>query len=135
MKCVIIIDRDLPAGLIANTSAALGISLAGTTGDLTGKDISDRDGRVHHGLTSIPIPVLELDQAALKEWYDSAIADRDSELKIIGFSDIAQGSLSYDDYEDKLSEKGKDDITYLGVCVYGPRKKVNRLTGNLKMLR
>ncbi len=71
----------------------------------------------------------------LKMKYDSLLETADSDLRIIGFSDIAQKSHDYDDYGMTLLEKGRDDIEYLGICIYGPRKKVNKITGSIKMLR
>ena len=135
MKCVMIVDSSLPSGIIANTTAALGISLASRTAGLTGSDLPDREGRTHEGITNIPIPVLSLEKNDLKEKYDSLIEESDEELKIIGFSDVAQKSDNYDDYSAKLKVKGRDDIYYLGICIYGPKKKVNKVTGSLKMLR
>ena len=29
----------------------------------------------------------------------------------------------------------EDEIEYLGICIYGQKKKINKLTGSLKMLR
>ncbi|WP_432403456.1 DUF2000 domain-containing protein [Wukongibacter sp. M2B1] len=135
MKCVMIIDKDLPIGLIANTAAALGISLASETKDLIGKKLKDINGRVHEGITNIPIPILALSKEELKDKYDEILEKDNQDLKIIGFNDVAQKSLSYDDYEIKLASSDKAQINYLGLCIYGPKKKVNKLTGNLKMLR
>ncbi|TCO68799.1 DUF2000 domain-containing protein [Marinisporobacter balticus] len=135
MKCVMIIDKDLPIGIIANTSAALGISLASQIDGLIGKKLEDMDGRVHEGVTNIPIPILALSKEELKNKYDEILEKKDEDIKIIGFSDVAQKSLSYDDYENKLILTGKEQINYLGLCIYGLKKKVNKLTSNFKMLR
>ncbi|WP_432666681.1 DUF2000 domain-containing protein [Wukongibacter baidiensis] len=135
MKCVMIIDKDLPIGLIANTAAALGISLASETKGLKGKQLKDKDGRSHEGITNIPIPILTLSKEELKNKYDEILEKKDQDFKIIGFNDVAQKSLSYDDYEMKLASSDKNQINYLGLCIYGPKKKVNKLTGSLKMLR
>ena len=135
MKCVMIIDNKLPSGIIANTTAALGISLAGSVGGLTGSDLEDSEGRKHEGVTNIPIPVLALEKEELKAKYDSLLESGDADLKIIGFSDVAQKSRDYEDYKNTLQKKGRDDINYLGICIYGPDRKVNSITGNLKILR
>lgn len=135
MKCVMIINKDMPIGVIANTAAALGISLASQVNGLTGKKLKDMDGRVHEGVTNVPIPILALSKEELKDKYDEILEKNDPEFKIIGFNDVAQKSLSYDDYEMNLASSEKAQINYLGICIYGPKKKVNKLTGNLKMLR
>lgn len=135
MKCVMIVDESLPAGIIANAAAALGISLASAVDGLTGKGLKDRDARSHQGITNIPIPILILSRDELRVRYDELLEQNDPEIFTIGFSEIAQKSLDYDDYELKLGAAHKNEIEYLGICLYGPRKKINKLTGNLKMLR
>lgn len=135
MKCVMIIYENLPAGIIANATAALGISLASTVDGLIGKGLQDKDERLHQGITNIPIPILTLSKEELKTRYDELLEKNDPEILVIGFSEIAQKSLNYDDYEIKLAAVHKDEIEYLGICIYGPKKKINKLTGNLKMLR
>lgn len=135
MKCVLIVDPNLPIGVISNTTAALGISLASGINGMIGKKVLDRDQRMHEGITNVPIPILTLSKEEIKNKYDDLLEKNDPEIKVIGFSDVAQKSLSYEDYELKLSSTGKDQINYLGLCLYGPKKKINKLTGNLKMLR
>ncbi|HNU79498.1 MAG TPA: DUF2000 domain-containing protein [Bacillota bacterium] len=135
MKCVMIIDENLPAGIIANATAALGISLASAVDGLIGKKLYDKDERLHQGITNIPIPILTLSKRELRIRYDDLLEKNDPEILVIGFSEIAQKSLNYDDYGIKLAAARKDEIEYLGICIYGPKKKINKLTGNLKMLR
>lgn len=135
MKCVMIIDMDLPAGVAANTTAALGISLAGRIKGLVGKRLTDLNGRIHEGVTNIPIPILASSKEELREKHDEIMENSDPDILLIGFSDVAQKSLNYEDYEKKLAFKAKEQIGFLGICIYGPRSKVNKLTGNLRMLR
>lgn len=135
MKCVIVIDEALPAGLIANTAAVLGVSLAARVEGLTGKSLMDKDGRRHEGIINVPVPILAMTKEELKEKYDEILEKGDQDIIAIGFSEIAQKSLSYEDYEMKLASTEKDRISYLGLCIYGPRKKVSKLTGSLRMLR
>ncbi|CCQ93202.1 conserved hypothetical protein [[Clostridium] ultunense Esp] len=135
MKCVMIVDENLPRGIIANTTAVLGISLASEIEGLVGKKILDKDDRIHEGITNVPIPILTLSKEEIKIRYDDLLEEKDSEIKVIAFNDVAQKSLNYNDYELKLSSTNKEQINYLGLCLYGPRKKINKLTGNLRMLR
>lgn len=135
MKCVMIVDGSLPRGFIANTTAALGISLASIEDGLVGKKVKDKSGRLHEGVTNIPIPILTLDNVKMKELYNRLQEHGDEDIRMIGFNNIAQRFLHYDDYEMKLLSTTKDDIEYLGLCLYGSKKKINKITGNLKMLR
>jgi hypothetical protein len=130
-----IVNQDLPQGIIANTTAALGISLASVKQGLIGKSLVDGSGRPHEGITNIPIPILALNAFELKTLYDELVTVPDEDLKVIGFSDLAQKSHHYEDYAQKLSETVQEDISYLGICLYGPKKKINKFTGSIKMLR
>lgn len=135
MKCVMIVDSDLPSGVQVNTAAVLGVSLASEIKGLTGKKLIDKDGILHEGVTNVPIPILTLSCEELKQKYNQLLKINDNEIRVIGFNDVAQKSLEYDDYEMKLSQTKNNNINYLGICIYGPKKKVNKLTGNIKMLR
>lgn len=135
MKCVMIVDSDLPIGIQVNTAAVLGVSLASEIKGLTGKKLIDKDGVLHEGVTNIPIPILTLSSEEIKQKYNQLLKIDDNEIRVIGFNDVAQKSLEYDDYKLKLAQTNNNTINYLGVCIYGPKKKINKLTGNIKMLR
>jgi len=135
-----IVDENLPRGIIANTTAALGISLASQESGLVGKQLKDKDGRTHEAITNVPIPILSLCSDEIKLLYDNlkdnSLEDTsENAIRVIGFNDVAQKSHHYDDYEIKLMQSPKEEIGYLGLCLYGPKKKVNKLTGSMKMLR
>ena len=135
MKCVMIVNENLPRGIIANTTAALGISIASLQDVMTGKKLVDRNGRIHESITNVPIPILALPVNDVKVLYDNLLELNDEDLKVIGFNDVAQNSHHYEEYEARLLQTAKDNINYLGICIYGPKKKINRLTGSMKMLR
>jgi hypothetical protein len=124
MKCVMIVDESLPTGIIANATAALGISLASAIDGLTGKGLWDKDGRLHQGVTNIPIPILTLPKEELKARYDELLEKSDPDIHVIGFSEVAQKSLNYDDYEMKLAAASKNEIDYLSICLYGSKKRL-----------
>ena len=135
MKCVMIIDCELPTGIQINAAAALGISIASHIKGLTGNKICDKDGKTYEGITNIPIPILSLTKEEIKQKYDTLMEMENDEMKVIAFSDVAQKSLHYDDYEAKLALTPHGQVGLLGICIYGPKKLVNKTTGNLKMLR
>lgn len=59
MKCVMVIDADLPAGLIANTAAVLALTLGKEIEGIIGPTVKDGSGHPHEGITTIPIPILK----------------------------------------------------------------------------
>ncbi len=134
LKCVIVLDETLPVGLLANTAAALGLSLGNHIPGLIGPDVIDAEGAVHKGITAIPIPILAVDGVTLRSLYRSAM-DESQELLTIGFSKTAQQCNSYKVYSKEMQQKSGADLDFLGVCIYGSAKIVNRICGQIKLLR
>lgn len=135
MKVVMVIDKELPLGLIANTAAVLGASLATMADDLVGTDTVDGDGCVHKGITTRNIPILGADKGQIKLIRDRLYGEEFADVAAVDFNNIAQRSLDYDNYTTLLAQTPGEVLAYLGVCLFGPAKKVNRLTGNIGLLR
>ena len=136
MKLVMVINRDLPLGLVANTAAVLGISLSKIyREDIVGGDIADADGNLHLGITAQTIPILSASREQVKEIRETMFEPAFAEVAAIDFSEAAQRCLNYDQYMRSLSQLSAEELFYLGVCMYGPKKKVNKLTGSLPLLR
>lgn len=135
MKLVMVVNNELPLGLIANTTAVLGITVGDMFEEVLGPDISDGDGNLHLGITARVIPILGGSRDMIKTIRDKAMEVSEGEIRIIDFSEVAQSCKDYKDYSSKLKNMNYEDIYYLGICLYGPRKKINKLTGNLALLR
>ena len=133
MKIVIVLDESLPRGLLANTAAALALSMAGNLPDVVGEDVHDADNNLHPGLLNTPIPVLGTERAVLKEIREKAGMTAD--VQMLSFSDVAQKSRSYESYRQSLSQTGEKDLNYLGLCIWGEKKAVSRLTGSLPLIK
>ena len=54
---------------------------------------------------------------------------------MVDFSDVAQKINVYADYAQKAAETPERDFAYLGIALFGEKKKINRLTGMLPLLR
>lgn len=136
MKLVMVINHDLPLGLVANTAAVLGISLSKIyQEDIVGGDIVDADGNLHLGITAQTIPILSASREQVKEIREAMFEPAFAEVAAIDFSEAAQRCLNYEQYVRSLAQLSAEELFYLGVCMYGPKKKVNKLTGSLPLLR
>jgi hypothetical protein len=131
-----VINKELPLGLVANTAAVLGISLSKMfQQDIVGCDVQDASGNVHIGITAQTIPVLGASRDLIKDIRDTMFDSAYSDITVIDFSEVAQKCLEYDNYIRMLSCLPSSDIYYFGICLYGPKKKVNKLTGSMGLLR
>lgn len=134
-KCVIIIDKELPLGLIANTSAILGCTLGKSIGSIVGEDVSDIGNFPHKGIVKIPIPILSSTKNKIRDLYTIVKEKYSKEITIIDFNDIAQKCKIYDDYIQRLSCTDSSELNYLGICFYGSKKTITSLTGSLPTLK
>ena len=58
-KCVMVIDEELPTGIIANTAGIMGITLGKKLPETVGPDVSDPNGTSNLGIIAIPVPILK----------------------------------------------------------------------------
>ncbi|MEU5514373.1 DUF2000 domain-containing protein [Streptomyces griseoaurantiacus] len=132
-KCAIVVDKDLPAGLAMNTVAALALSVGKFTDGIVGDDVKDADGRLHTGITSIPLPVLRADAEELRGVALRAVGA--SDVFVVDFTSVAQSSRSYEEYTRRTAEIPTGELPYIGMAVCGSRKAVDKITGSLPLYR
>lgn len=135
MKCVMVIDSKLPAGIVANTAAILGITLGKHIPEQVGENVTDASGQVHLGIIKIPVTMLHGDKGVLNDLRKRLFGPEFNDLTVVDFSDIAQSCNVYSDYIDKAALTSEQDHTYFGVAIYGTKKKVNKLTGSMPLIR
>ena len=49
-KCVMVLDENLPSGMIANTAAIMGITLGKQMPEVVGAEVYDKTGKEHLGI-------------------------------------------------------------------------------------
>lgn len=135
MKCVMVIDTDLPTGLIGNTAAVLALTLGKKIEGIIGPTVKDASGHFHIGITTTPIPILKGDSLKIKELRNKLYGEEFSELLVVDFSNAAQTTKNYEEYTQKIATFSTNDLEYLGLALYGDKKKVNKLTGSMGLLR
>ncbi|WP_320130099.1 DUF2000 domain-containing protein [uncultured Sphaerochaeta sp.] len=134
-KIVMVFAEDLPLGLIANTAGVFGMTLGKKFPELVDVDVQDSDGKFHAGITNVPIPILKASQEYLKEIRTMVYKQNYDDVFVVDFSDIAQGANTYSVYIEKMYAVSEKDLHYLGLCLGGNKKKINKLTGSLPLLR
>ena len=133
-KCAIVIDDELPTGLAMNAAAVLALSVGDAFGaSLLGPDVKDRDGRVHPGLTDVPLPILKAGSEALHGIVAKALAEPD--VFLVDFTSAAQAARDYDAYMRAMEQTGAEGHVYVGIALAGRKKAVQRLSGSLPLYR
>lgn len=134
-KCVMVIDENLPLGLIANTAAIMGITLGKQMPEVMGADVADQSGNEHLGIIEFPVPILRGSAESIKAIRGKLYQPEFVDLTVVDFSDLAQGCKTYDDFIEKMGNADESSLQYFGVGICGAKKKVNKLTGNMPLLR
>ncbi|MDE6132663.1 MAG: DUF2000 domain-containing protein [Oscillospiraceae bacterium] len=134
-KCVMIIDENLPVGVIANTAAILGITLGKQFPEAVGRDVADKCGMAHLGIIEFPVPVLKGSPELIREIRQRLHTKEFEDVAAVDFSQTAQYCKTYDEFVQKIAETEAESLIYLGIGLFGGKKKINRLTGNLPLLR
>lgn len=134
-KCVMVIDEQLPLGLIANTAAIMGITLGQKMPEVVGSDVMDQNGNAHLGIIEFPVPILKGSPETIRQIRDRLYQPEFSDLTVVDFSDLAQSCRTYTEFTEKMSSTPENTLQYLGIAICGAKKKVNKLTGMLGLLR
>lgn len=134
-KCVIVVDENLPLGIIANTAAILGITMGMKMPDVVGNDVLDLEGNAHMGIIQFPVPILKGNTDILKKLRTRLFEPQFSELTVVDFSDLAQGCKTYNEFIGKMANTSESRLNYIGIAVCGNKKQINKLTGRMPLLR
>ncbi len=132
MKAVIVLEPNQPLGLLVNTASILAITLGDLVENIRGEDIIDKDGVKHLGVIKAPLPILQTNYDTLKDIYQKALK---KDILVADFTKVAQSCKSYSEYITLTKSYSTFDMGLLGLALYGSKKEINKLVGNLKVLK
>lgn len=112
-----VIDKNLPLGIIANTAAIMGIT------------------HEHLGIIEFPVPILKGSPEIIKAIREKLYQPDFQDLAVVDFTDLAQGCKTYDEFISKMGNVSESTLQYFGLAICGPKKKVNKLTDSMPLLR
>jgi hypothetical protein len=130
-RCVIVINRDLPLGNMANAAAVLALTLGQRHPALVGDMLEDSDGLRWPGLIPIGISVLAAGEQELSELLHQPQA---AQLDRILFPLDGQQTTDYAAFRASVAARPSHQWRLLGVALAGEKKAVRKLTGKLKLL-
>lgn len=132
MRCVAVIDRTLPVGNAANAAAVMALTMGMRQPQLAGEPLVDASGHAHPGLIPIGIPVLGAPADDLAAVRDKAIA---AGLEVVDFPAQGQQTNDYAEFRRLVRQTDPAELRYIGVMIYGTKKKVSRIVGRYSLLR
>ena len=118
-----------------NQEAIMGITLGKQMPEVVGADVYDRTGNGHLGIIEFPVPVLKGNVEVIKSIREKLYEPEFSDLTVVDFSDLAQGCKTYDEFIEKMKDVSETKLNYFGIAICGAKKKVNKLTGSMALLR
>ena len=130
MKAAIILDEGMGAGLLANATACITTGLFNEEENVLGEKIEGAD-HTFIPITKIPILVLKKDSRDFLEM----LSGIDGELKSMVLTKEAQSTTSYEEYIERVQGKRLAELTIVGVGIIGDDKLVQKVVGNLPLLR
>ena len=134
-KCVMVMVASLAPGIAANTAALLGMTLGSKVKEAIGCDVQDADGNRHMGILQIPLPILKMETEKLQELRRQLFDQEYEDVIIVDFSDAAQTCNVSEEWIVKVKNLPENQFHYLGIGLYGDKKKINRLCGSLPLYR
>lgn len=134
-KCVIVMDEKLPLGILANTAAILGITIGRKLPHVVGQDVVDLKGNTHMGIIRFPVPILKGNQEKLRELRAKLFTPQFADVTAVDFNDLAQSSKTYEEFVEKMEGCTEEKLHYMGIAICGDKKKINKLTGSLPLLK
>ncbi len=132
MRCVAVIDQTLPIGNAANAAAVLALTMGKRQPHLTGEPLIDASGDAHPGLIPIGSPVLGAPADDLAAIRGKAVA---AGLEVVDFPVQGQQTNDYAEFQRLVGETHPEVLRYLGIMIYGAKKKVSRVVGRYSLLR
>ena len=131
----VVYDEELRIGIITNTAAVMGITLGKAMPEVVGEDVRDESGHTHLGIIEFPVPILRGSPESIKALREKLYEPDFQALTVVDFSDLAQSCKTYDEFIGRMAQMPESTLQYFGVAVRGAKKKVNKLTGSLPLLR
>ena len=150
-----VLDENLPLGLLANTAAILGITLGKHMPEAVGADVLESltpaqmivkivneeltalmgsDNQKIHIIT-FPVPILRGDAEQIRAIRETLYGVDYQDVIVVDFSDVAQCCKNYGEYIGNAAQADESEWRYFGLGLCGPKKLVSRLTGSMPLLR
>lgn len=134
LRLAIVVNPDLPMGLLANTVGAVCIGLGAKLPFVAGRALVDGAGVEIDISSDRPVPILQADADTIRALTLKAAVHEDRQAVVV-FPAFARSLHVYAEYEALFPERRLACETIDGLGLAGPAKWVCSLSGSLKLLR
>jgi hypothetical protein len=131
-RCAIVVDVALAVGKAANAAAVIALTLGKRHPHLAGADLIDASGHAHPGLIPIGISVLAAAAADLRDVRVKALKHG---IDVVDFPCHGQQTNDYAEFGARVREVPTEELSYVGIGLFGTRKAVGRIIGKFSLLR
>jgi hypothetical protein len=132
VKTVILVDAGLGPGLAANAASIAATMIAHAFPALMGPRTATSDGAVP-GVVLTPLPILGASRDIMDATWQRLRTESPVGVHAFPFSHLAQSCRTYDEYIEKMASTSSAELTLAALGLYGPRKAINGLSGNLEL--
>ena len=133
-KIILVLRADLALGTLVNVAACLTAGIIAGVPVLAGHALEDQAGLRSLASSHVPIVALKGGTDAFVRILTEIKSQQDKGLLCV-FPAYARDIHQAQDYWVQHHEHTHDGSELLGLALYGPKKWLNRLSGNLPLLR
>ncbi|GGC89132.1 DUF2000 domain-containing protein [Undibacterium terreum] len=130
-RCVIVLDKDLPVGKLANAAAVIALTIGQRHPALVGAPLVDASGFAHPGLIPIGVAMLAASGVELQKLRADALA---AGCDVVDFPVQGQMTKNYEEFQSAVVQIPVESLQYLGVALIGQKKSIARIVGKLELL-
>ncbi|ROL65711.1 hypothetical protein BLX41_25540 [Pseudomonas protegens] len=134
LRLAVIVNPNLPLGVLANTVGALSIGIGAKFPILAARQLTDRQGLTIDISADRPVPVLQADEVTIRFLMLKAMSEAEGRA-VVPFPTFARSLHVFADYETAFPNCDLTSESIDGLGLAGPSKWVKSLTGSLKLLR
>ncbi len=131
-RCVIVLDKDLPVGRLANAAAVIALTIGQRHPGLVGGALVDASGFAHPGLIPVGIAMLGAAQAELHKLRSDALA---AGCDVVDFPLEGQLTKNYEEFQGAVAVIDPVDMKYVGVALVGQKKPISKIVSKLELLK
>ncbi len=133
-KIILVLRPDLPVGTLVNVAACLTAGIIAANPGLAGEPLEDQSGLRSLASSHVPVVALKGENAAFTRILAAVKTQQDARLLSV-FPAYARDIHQAAQYWQQHKGYVHDGTELLGLALYGPKKWLNRLSGNLPLLR